>query len=340
MWTKEDEAFMQHALDVAERGRGRVAPNPLVGCVLVKKGEIIAEGWHDHLGGLHAEQMAIHDAESKGRSPNGATAYVTLEPCNHYGRTPPCTEALLWSGVKHVIVAHADPNPTVRGKGFQVLRDAGISVESGLLEREAAEQMKPFLHWCEHRRPMVTVKLAIDANGSVDDRSEEAQRFTSEACLDEVHRLRMDCDAILVGAETIERDNPSLTVRRFETERQPLRVILDPKERTNQEATVYTDGYDTIQVGADYNGLLPLLNRLGDMEKQRLLIEGGPKTIHSFLSEELVDEFYLVQSNVVHHEPVPSNIDAHRLTQSGLTLDHTETWGEETVQVWIRTPSQ
>ena len=340
MWTKEDEAFMQHALDVAERGRGRVAPNPLVGCVLVKKGEIIAEGWHDHLGGLHAEQMAIHDAESKGQSPNGATAYVTLEPCNHYGRTPPCTEALLWSGVKHVIVAHADPNPTVRGKGFQVLRDAGISVESGLLEREAAEQMKPFLHWCEHRRPMVTVKLAIDANSSVDDRSEEAQRFTSEACLDEVHRLRMDCDAILVGAETVERDNPSLTVRRFETERQPLRVILDPKERTNQEATVYTDGYDTIQVGADYNGLLPLLNRLGDMEKQRLLIEGGPKTIHSFLSEELVDEFYLVQSNVVHHEPVPSNIDAHRLTQSGLTLDHTETWGEETVQVWIRTPSQ
>ena len=340
MWTKEDEAFMQHALDVAERGRGRVAPNPLVGCVLVKGGEVIAEGWHDHLGGLHAEQMAIHDAESKGQSPNGATAYVTLEPCNHYGRTPPCTEALLWSGVKHVIVAHPDPNPTVRGKGFQVLRDAGISVESGLLEKEAAEQMKPFLHWCEHRRPIVTVKLAIDSNGSVDDRSEEAQRFTSEACLDEVHRLRMDCDAILVGAETIERDNPSLTVRRFETERQPLRVILDPKERTSQEATVYTDGYDTIQVGADYNGLLPLLNRLGDMEKQRLLIEGGPKTIHSFLSEELVDEFYLVQSNVVHHEPVPSNIDAHRLTQSGLTLDHTETWGEETVQVWIRTPSQ
>jgi diaminohydroxyphosphoribosylaminopyrimidine deaminase/5-amino-6-(5-phosphoribosylamino)uracil reductase len=340
MWTKEDEAFMQHALDVAERGRGRVAPNPLVGCILVKEGEIIAEGWHDHLGGLHAEQMAIHDAESKGQSPNGATAYVTLEPCNHYGRTPPCTEALLWSGVKHVIVAHPDPNPTVRGKGFQVLRDAGISVESGLLEKEAAEQMKPFLHWCEHRRPIVTVKLAVDANGSVDDRSEEAQRFTSEACLDEVHRLRMDCDAILVGAETIERDNPSLTIRRVETERQPLRVILDPKERTNPNATVYTDGFDTIQVGADYNGLLPLLNRLGDMEKQRLLIEGGPKTIHSFLSEQLVDEFYLVQSNVKHREPVPSNIDAQRLTQSGLTLEQIETWGDETVQVWKRTHSQ
>lgn len=340
MWTKEDEAFMQRALDVAERGRGRVAPNPLVGCVLVKDGEVIAEGWHDHLGGLHAEQMAIHDAESKGKSPNGATAYVTLEPCNHYGRTPPCTEALLWSGVKHVIVAHADPNPTVRGKGFQVLRDAGISVESGLLETQAAEQMQPFLHWCEHRRPIVTVKLAVDANGSVDDRSEEAQRFTSEACLDEVHRLRKDCDAILVGAETVERDNPSLTVRRVESERQPLRVILDPHERTKPNATVYSDGHETIQIGADYNGLLPLLNRLGDMEKQRLLIEGGPTTIHSFLKEGLVDEFYLVQSEVVHQQPVASNIDENVLRQAGLLHQRTEQWGDETVQIWKRAASQ
>ena len=340
MWTKEDETFMQRALDVAERGRGRVAPNPLVGCVLVKDGEVIAEGWHDHLGGLHAEQMAIHDAESKGKSPNGATAYVTLEPCNHYGRTPPCTEALLWSGVKHVIVAHADPNPTVRGKGFQVLRDAGISVESGLLETQAAEQMQPFLHWCEHRRPIVTVKLAVDANGSVDDRSEEAQRFTSEACLDEVHRLRKDCDAILVGAETVERDNPSLTVRRVKSERQPLRVILDPHERTKPNATVYSDGHETIQIGADYNGLLPLLNRLGDMEKQRLLIEGGPTTIHSFLKEGLVDEFYLVQSEVVHQQPVASNIDENVLRQAGLSHQQTEQWGDETVQIWKRAASQ
>tara|TARA_B100000212_G_scaffold159832_1_gene120127 strand:+ start:511 stop:1533 length:1023 start_codon:yes stop_codon:yes gene_type:complete len=340
MWTKEDEAFMQHALDVAERGRGRVAPNPLVGCVLVKEGEIIAEGWHDHLGGLHAEQMAIHDAESKGNSPNGATAYVTLEPCNHYGRTPPCTEALLWSGVKHVIVAHPDPNPTVRGKGFQVLRDAGISVQSGLLEDQAAEQMKPFLHWCEHRRPIVTVKLAVDANGSVDDNSAESKRFTSEECLDEVHRLRMDCDAILVGAETVERDDPSLTVRRIETERQPLRVILDPKERTNKGAKVYNDGGETIRIGREYNGLLPLLNRLGDIEKQRLLVEGGPATIHGFLSEGLVDEFYLVQSRVKHCEPVPSNIDGDVLKQSGLVLNHEEQWGEESVQVWMRKLSQ
>ena len=336
MWTKEDEAFMQRALDIAERGRGRVAPNPLVGCVLVKEGEIIAEGWHDHLGGLHAEQMAIHDAESKGKSPNGSTVYVTLEPCNHYGRTPPCTQALMWAGIKKAVIAHYDPNPTVRGQGVEVLRDAGIEVETGLLEAEAAVQMREFLYWCEHRRPIVTVKLAVDKNGSVDDRSQAAGRFTSEGCLDAVHQLRKECDAILVGAETIERDNPSLTVRRVEAERQPLRVVLDPHERTNPEAVVYTDGHETIQIGADYNGLLPLLNRLGDLEKQRLLVEGGPTTIHSFLSEGLVDEFYLVQSQVVHQQPVPSSIDQDVITQAGLALHRTEDWGDEFVQIWKR----
>ena len=126
MWTEEDEAFMQRALDVAERGRGRVAPNPLVGCVLVKDGKVLAEGWHDHLGGLHAEQMAIHDAESKGKSPNGATG-MSLEPCNHYGRTLLVLKHC--SGlVSSIIVAHPDPNQPFGGKGFQVLEDAGISV--------------------------------------------------------------------------------------------------------------------------------------------------------------------------------------------------------------------
>jgi diaminohydroxyphosphoribosylaminopyrimidine deaminase/5-amino-6-(5-phosphoribosylamino)uracil reductase len=339
-WSESDVKFMHRALAVAERGRGKVSPNPVVGCVLVKDDKIIAEGWHDHLGGLHAEQMAIHDAEAKGNSPNGATAYVTLEPCNHYGRTPPCTEALLWSGVKSVIVAHHDPNPTVRGEGIAVLEKAGISVKTGLLEHEAGQQMQPFLHWCEHRRPMVTVKMAVDANGSVDDRSEQAQRFTSEACLDEVHRLRMDCDAILVGAETIQRDNPTLTVRRVETERQPLRVVLDPNERTPSDAIVYNDEHETLRIGSDFTGLIPLLNRLGDLQRQRLLVEGGPKTVHAFLAEGLVDEFYLVQSDVVHQQPIASNIDDDVLSSSGLTFVRNEQWGDETVSVWKRTPMQ
>tara|TARA_B100000459_G_scaffold144867_1_gene108348 strand:- start:362 stop:1396 length:1035 start_codon:yes stop_codon:yes gene_type:complete len=335
-WTADEKGFMSRALEVAERGRGKVSPNPLVGCVLVKDGEIIAEGWHDHLGGLHAEQMAIHDAESNGHSSNGAVAYVTLEPCNHFGRTPPCTEALMWAGVREVVVAHLDPNPTVRGKGIQVLQDAGIDVRQGLFEDEAALQMHPFLHWCQHRRPLVTVKMAVDVNGSVDDRSQNAQRFTSEACLNQVHALRKECDAILVGVETVIRDNPQLTVRRVAAERQPLRIIIDPNQRTPKDALLLTDEYETLVMGKDFSSLSALLNLLGDKEIQRLMVEGGPTTVASFLDQGFVDEFYLIQSKVTHQQPIASNIDAERLTSAGLSLTATESWGEETVYLWTR----
>ena len=333
-WSEADVRFMTRALEVAEIGRGRVSPNPMVGCVLVKDGEIIAEGWHDHLGGLHAEQMAIHDAEKKGHSPNGATAYVTLEPCNHFGRTPPCTESLLWAGIKRVIVSHHDPNPTVRGKGIQVLEEAGIEVATGLLESNSAIQMREFLHWCEHRRPIVTVKLAVDKHGSVDDRSQSAGRFTSEGCLDAVHQLRKECDAILVGVETIIRDNPSLNIRRVPAERQPLRIVIDPNGRIPQDSKVLTDGGETIVFSEDFTNLPALLNRLGDMEIQRLMVEGGPVTIKHFLKAGLVDEFYLVQADAEHQTPYPSDIDSQTITDAGLSLNQTITWGDESVQLF------
>ena len=335
-WTADEVAFMKRAIEVAERGIGRVSPNPLVGCVLVKDGQIIAEGWHDHLGGLHAEQMAIHDAESNGFSPNGATAYVTLEPCNHFGRTPPCTEALMWAGIKEVIVAHPDPNPTVRGSGFQALEDAGIIVRHGLLEDEAGLQMRSFMHWCAHRRPMVTVKMAVDAQGSVDDRSQQAQRFTSDVCLDCVHQLRKECDAILVGAETVVRDNPSLTIRRVETDRQPLRIVIDPHARIPSSSTVLNDAHKTLHMTTTFRSLETLLNQLGDRDIHRLLVEGGPTTVHAFLDAGLVDELYLVKSAVTHAHPVPSNLDASRLENAGLSHASNEHWGDETVEYWTR----
>ena len=309
-----------------------MSPNPLVGCVLVKEGQVIAEGWHDHLGGLHAEQMAIHDAETNGFSPNGATAYVTLEPCNHFGRTPPCTEALMWAGIKEVIVAHPDPNPTVRGAGIEVLEKAGIHVRQGLLEDEAGAQMRPFMHWCEHRRPMVTVKVAVDRNGSVDDRSQHAGRFTSDGCLDEVQRLRNECDAVLVGAETVVRDNPSLTVRRLEANRQPLRIVIDPNDRIPKDSILLNDGEETLHVTETFRGLTPLLNQLGDREVQRLLVEGGPTTIHAFLEAGLVDEFFLVLSTVEHAEPVDAGINAELLSNAGLLRFDDKKWGDEIVQ--------
>ena len=322
---------MSRALEVAEKGRGQVRPNPLVGCVLVKDGIVIAEGWHDHLGGLHAEQMAIHDAEEKGHSTNGATAYITLEPCNHFGRTPPCTEALLWAGISEVIIAHGDPNPLVRGNGVSVLEEAGIKVESGLLKEEAAEQMREFLHWCENRRPYVTVKVAVDTNGSVDDLSKDAGRFTSEECLKHVHELRKDCCAVLVGANTVIRDDPALTVRLVDTERQPIRVAIDPNNRISLDSKILTDGFATRHMTEDFRGLPALLDMLGDLEIQRLLVEGGPTTINHFLEEGLVDEFILVQSKVTHATPVYSNFDLSSFSRTEET-----TWGEELVKIYTR----
>ncbi|HIH53321.1 MAG TPA: bifunctional diaminohydroxyphosphoribosylaminopyrimidine deaminase/5-amino-6-(5-phosphoribosylamino)uracil reductase RibD [Candidatus Poseidoniaceae archaeon] len=335
MWTEAEAEFMRRALVVAERGQGRVSPNPPVGCVLVKDGVAIAEGWHDHLGGLHAEQMAIHDAEDRGVPTNGATAYVTLEPCNHFGRTPPCTESLLWAGIQRVIIAHPDPNPNVRGRGTDVLREAGLKVDVGLLQDEAAVQMRSFLHWCHHRRPWVTVKVAVDANGSVDDRAEDAGRFTSEACLDEVHRLRQRCDAILVGSETVLRDDPSLTVRRVEHDRQPLRVVLDGRGRVNDDASVLSDGGSTMHLTGDVD-LERLLQQLGDQERQRLLVEGGPSTVHRFLQAGLVDEVFLVHSTTTHASPVPSGLDDEAFASAGLAPQQGLVWGEEQVSVWLR----
>ena len=330
-WSDEEHGYMRRAIEVAEKGRGQVRPNPLVGCVLVKDGKVIAEGWHDHLGGLHAEQMAIHDAEEKGHNTNGATAYVTLEPCNHFGRTPPCTEALLWAGISNVVIAHGDPNPIVRGNGISVLEDAGIKVETGLLEDEAAHQMREFLHWCGNRKPFVTVKVAIDANGSVDDLSKGPARFTSEECLKEVHKLRKDSCAILVGANTVIRDNPSLNVRLVESKSQPMRVIIDPNNRINSNSKVLTDGLETKHLTDDFRGLPAMLDMLGDLEIQRLLVEGGPDTINRFLSSDLVDEFILVQSNLTHNEPVQADFDLSKFTN----MEQTK-WGEESVKIYTR----
>lgn len=338
-WSDADRMFMEHALLVAERGRGKVSPNPLVGCVLVKDGEVIAEGWHDHLGGLHAEQMAIHDAEEKGHSPNGSTAYVTLEPCNHFGRTPPCTEALMWAGVSKVIIAHHDPNPTVRGDGCRVLEAAGIPTQTGLMEEEAHDQMRAFMHWCTHRRPLVTVKLALDAHGSVDDRSEEPQRFTSAGCLEKVHELRRDCDAVLVGVETVNRDDPQLNVRLVPSTRQPLRVVIDPNQRIDAKAQLLVDEGETLLMQNNFTGLNSLLHQLADREIQRVLVEGGPNTVHQFLEEGLVDEVFLIHSEVVHQEPYEAGLDAELLAKSGLMLAEEYVWGEERVEHYLRTPT-
>jgi diaminohydroxyphosphoribosylaminopyrimidine deaminase / 5-amino-6-(5-phosphoribosylamino)uracil reductase len=348
-WSEFDFACMRRAIELAERGRGQVSPNPPVGCVLAQSGKIIAEGWHDHLGDLHAEQAAIADAEIRSAATEGCTAYVTLEPCNHFGRTPPCTQALLWAGVGEVIVAARDPNPTVRGKGIQVLLDAGITVREGLLGAEAQTQMQAFMHWCEYKRPLVTIKAAMDANGIVD--GDLPGRFTSEESLDAAHRLRRECDAILVGVNTIIRDDPVLNVRRVSLNQsaQPLRIVLDRTLRIPLDSKVLTDGGDTLLVhtqqdprgvalpmgdgGADLNALL---DHLGDRGVQELLIEGGPIVWKHFLDEKLVDRAIIIQSPTTLGDGPDSGLDENKLIDSGLSIIEQTEWGGDAVTLWSR----
>ena len=334
---------MQHALSLAERGRGRVMPNPLVGCVLVKNGQVIAEGWHDQIGGLHAEQMAIADAEARGISPQGSTAYITLEPCNHFGRTPPCTEALLWAGVTHVIIGASDPNPTVRGGGCEALRQEGVEVEEGVLADEFREQMREFMHWCDSRRPYVLLKAAVDPHGRIDgDQSNPAERFSSEASLEIVHQLRSESMAILVGINTVIRDDPSLTVRGPDIgpREPPLRVVIDPSGRIPSDCTLMQDGSaPTLLIHCDDPGhtddsdhiermVLPdddgeisverILDMLGDRGVQSLMVEGGADTWRRFLAEEAVDRAHLCRSPFALSGDHGVTFEEHELTAAGL----------------------
>ena len=359
-WSDFERKCMARALEVAQKGVGQVSPNPPVGCVLARDGEIIAEGWHDHLGDLHAEQAAIADAESRGVTTQGATAFVTLEPCNHHGRTPPCTEALLWAGINRVVIAAEDINPTVRGGGIDCLKRAEIEVAQGLMEAEARQQMAAFMHWCEKRRPIVILKAALDCNGNVDSTSGPPARFTSEESLDEVHRLRLQCDAVLVGVNTVIRDDPKLTVRRVDLRmgRQPLRIVLDRRLRTPEKAEMVIDGDSTLVLhcegeenslecetilmpplfssGEEGVDLVQLLDLLGDREIQRLLVEGGPDVWARFLAAELVDEACIFHSKVDLGEGLNGGITSEILEGAGLILASSEDIGDDRLEHWLR----
>ena len=225
----DDYRSMARALTLAQRGLYHTDPNPHVGCVLVKEGSIVGEGWHQRAGEAHAEVNAINAAGEQAR---GATAYVTLEPCCYYGRTPPCTDALLKAGIARLVAAMSDPNPHVAGKGLAILREAGVKVECGLLEAEARALNPGFIQRMTQGRPFVRLKLAMSLDGRTALASGESQWLTGEAARQDVQRLRARASAILTGIGTVLADDPSLNVRLPEATRQPLRVILDAELRT------------------------------------------------------------------------------------------------------------
>lgn len=233
--TAERERFMWRALALARRGSGFTRPNPLVGAVIVKEGRIVGQGWHQAAGGPHAEIHALKDAGAQAR---GATLYVTLEPCNHFGKTPPCTESIIAAGVSRVEVALRDANPNVKGQGIERLREAGIEVQFGLLADQARELNIAWTHWVTTGRPFVLAKLSLSIDGRTSYPDGSAKWLSSPISRVQVQRLRRYVDAVMVGSDTVLTDDPLLTNRSGRGD-QPLRLIIDPCLETSPQAAVY-----------------------------------------------------------------------------------------------------
>ncbi|HEX9375710.1 MAG TPA: bifunctional diaminohydroxyphosphoribosylaminopyrimidine deaminase/5-amino-6-(5-phosphoribosylamino)uracil reductase RibD [Actinomycetota bacterium] len=312
----DDETLMRRALDLAERGRGLVSPNPLVGAVLVRDGRVVGEGWHEGPGTAHAEAMAVARA---GEDARGATLVVTLEPCDHHGRTPPCTEALIAAGVAEVVAAAGDPNPVVDGRGFARLREAGVEVRTGVLEREAERRNAAFRRHVVTGLPFVTLKMAATLDGKVAARDGSSRWITGEAARADVHRLRGDSDAIVVGAGTALADDPALTVRDPDYRGRPvLRVVVDAAGRVPGTGRLFSDEAPTLVATSDDADpgavdawraagaevvafprapggvpLAELMAHLGKRDVQSVLLEGGPTLAFSAARDGVVDRLVL-----------------------------------------------
>jgi diaminohydroxyphosphoribosylaminopyrimidine deaminase/5-amino-6-(5-phosphoribosylamino)uracil reductase len=316
-----DRAHMARALELAARGLDTATPNPRVGCVLVMDGETIGEGFHARAGLAHAEVNALIDAKSRGRDPRGATAYVTLEPCNHEGRTPPCTEALIAAGVARVIAAMADPNPGAR-HGADRLRASGIAVELGLMEREARELNAGFVSRMTRGRPWVRLKVAASLDGRTALASGESQWITGEAARADGHRFRARACAIMTGVGTVLADDPQLTVRHVANARQPLRVIVDRHSETPPAARVLAGGPALVATAGGANAAWPagvttivlpdangrvdlaaLLRELAAREINEVHVEAGAGLNGALLGADLVDELLLYIAPCVIGDP-------------------------------------
>jgi len=311
---RADEEFMGRALALAERARGLTSPNPLVGAVVVAAGQVVGEAFHAAAGSPHAEVDALAAAGERAR---GATLYVTLEPCTHWGRTPPCAPIVVSAGVRRAVVALQDPNPIVAGRGLELLRRAGIDVTVGVREAEAAGQNRAFLTAMRQGRPHVTMKAAMTLDGKIADIHGESRWITGEAARQEAHRLRSEADVIVVGIRTVLRDDPQLTVRLEPPwPREPLRVVLDTTARTPPAARLIGAGTaaraliavgetappDRLRRLADAGvtlvrlpvrvgrvGLPELLADLHARELRAVLVEGGAEVHGAFLEAGMID---------------------------------------------------
>ena len=309
----QDEDFMRVALQMARNAEGRTSPNPLVGAVIVRDGRIVAAGWHRKAGTPHAEVHALNMAGDLAR---GATLYVTLEPCAHYGRTGPCAKAVAEAGIARVVIAMRDPNPLVAGKGIKILEDAGVKVTCGVLEEEAIALNEVFLKWITTKMPFVVLKTAMTLDGKIATATGESQWITNETSRRRVHELRDIYDGILAGIGTVLKDDPSLTTRiPGRKGKNAIRIIVDSQARTPLTAKVVTDGAaptivavteqapkervqalkeagaEIITAGSgEHVDLKALMAKLGEREICSVFVEGGGRVNFSLLAAGLVDK--------------------------------------------------
>lgn len=305
-----DELYMQRALDIAQQGAGHVSPNPLVGCVLVAQGRVIGEGFHQKYGGAHAEVHAVQSVRAEDEHLLAqATAYVTLEPCAHFGKTPPCADLLISKQLKRVVVAIEDPFPLVSGKGIQRMREAGITVDVGVLAEEAEWINRRFLVAVQKNRPFIILKWAESADGFMGTIDRQPIAISDKPSLFLSHRWRTEEDTILVGSTTVLNDNPSLTARYWQG-RNPKRIVLDKRGRVNQTYQILDTVAETFIFTQNDSNLLPqhqfipasldflpeVLANLFEKGIRSILVEGGQGVLNDFIQRELFDEIRTITS--------------------------------------------
>jgi len=335
-------SFIKKTIKLAEKGCGRVSPNPMVGAIITQNGEIIGKGYHKKFGHEHAEVVAINSAK---KNVTGGTLFVNLEPCCHHGKQPPCVEAIVDSGIKKVVVGTSDPNPAVNGKGVQFLRNHGIDVEIGILEKESKELNAAFFKYTRTGQPFISLKIAQTLDGRIATASGESKWITSSDSRKYVHKMRAQNDVVLVGLGTVLKDDPGLSVRLVKGVN-PKRVVLDSELRLPLDAKLLSDnhiektiiattskaspekvkqirdrGATVLKIAGDNNGqvnLLKLMKKLGQEGIISVLVEGGAKVFSSFLKAKLVDKLFIFIAPKILGDGLNAiqNLELNRLSDS------------------------
>ena len=332
------EIFLKRAIDLARKGKYLTKPNPMVGCVIVKDSEVIAEGYHMKYGSNHAEINALEDLNKNNNISEAEfrqlTLYCTLEPCCHHGKTGPCTDAIIKSGIKKVVIGIKDPNPKVSGSGIKQLEDNGIEVLSGFFEEELIELNKHFFFKNTYNRPYIAVKIASSADGMSHRKDNTFTWITSEQSRDDVQIVRAGFDAILTGGNTLRNDNPRMNTRVDFEVNQPQKILLTSQE-INKKLNFFKSGDVIINRSSDLN---KVITELSNTEINSILVEAGPNLVNAFLDNDLVDEIIIYKSNITLGDEGVSWFENKTIESLGFDLKSSFKINDDSKETYLKTP--